>query len=692
MKFKGGFSMPTFKECWIQQMREALKASPDIKDMSDEELVYALDQIYDENIKAPSINLVNNYKGVSFKLPLDNVFDIIVRKDCILAGDGVLFMQHDKCLSDMVPVIIKYQLDRKKEKKLMFQYDDGTDEFMFHDRNQRNKKVVINALYGLFGYSKFRFFNINIAQSVTASGQLIISTATCCFENFLADNTKFILFEEAILFINRIKKEYELCEHKELFANIPEGTIKDVILRIAEHTYEECIYEEDQAMYLVSCLGALSQDELKLVYYKNNIKAFHNVPYIHNLIQNIYDSIEQLRLGSLEAFNEDCKYKAIAAPEAKSLVELLILYYDIFVLDTHQIFDRVRRTKYTPKKAVMYIDTDSNFIALEEFVEYFMNAINDKYNDTEAFIFKCTSILTMVISHVIEATYREFANTMNISPEYGKRIRMKNEFLFSMLVFGTAKKRYFGKMIIQEGKLIKDGEGKIEIKGFDFKKASTKKEIYDKICKMLFNTILDVNHISYGDILRAANNYKDNIRTDVMNGSNLYYRQLSVSTPDKYKNPYSMQGIIAVLFWNAIVDKADKMEFPVEVDIIPVSLNSSMSKANFDKLMANPGEFFSNIHNVSTFRNVYNFYRDYPTEFSRMVATMQSHPDIWVKFPTSIAKPRAMVDLPDWLKSIIDVETIIHKNVNLINPILEAVGIPIINEKLGNMYSTLVSL
>jgi hypothetical protein len=117
-----------------------------------------------------------------------------------------------------------------------------------------------------------------------------------------------------------------------------------------------------------------------------------------------------------------------------------------------------------------------------------------------------------------------------------------------------------------------------------------------------------------------------------------------------------------------------------------------MSKANFDKLLANPGEFFSNIHNVSTFRNVYNFYRDYPTEFSRMVATMQSHPDIWVKFPTSIAKPRAMVDLPDWLKSIIDVETIIHKNVNLINPILEAVGIPIINEKLGNMYSTLVSL
>lgn len=678
-----------FKQKWISQMYDILRTSTDL-DITDDD-IYTLSDIYDEYIKSPSVNLVNNYKGISIKCSLEDIFNLIASKQAILAGDGVLFMQHDKSLSDMVPVIIKYQQDRKKEKKLMFKYEKGTADYMFHDRNQKNKKVVINALYGLFGYAKFRFFNINIAQSVTASGQIIISTATCCFENFLADNTKFILFEEAILFINRIKNEYSSTTRKELFINIPNVDKADAIKRIADHSYSE--YTQNEAEYIVTAVCKLSDDERKLVYYKNNIKAFHEIPYIHDLLQKIFDSVEQLRLGSLDAFDENNKFKAIAAslPESRAMIEELIMYYDTFVLDTHQIFDRVRRTKYTPKKSVMYIDTDSNFIALEEFVDYFIENINDKYNNQGEFIFKCTSILTMVISHVISETYREFANTMNINEEYGKRIRMKNEFLFSMLVFGSVKKRYFGKMIVQEGNLIKNGNGEIEIKGFDFKKANTKKEIYDKICKMLFNTILDVNKISYGDVLRAANSFKDSIRTDVLNGSTLYYKQLSVSTPDKYKNPYSMQGIKGVLLWNAIVDKEDKMEFPAEVDIIPIPFDTVSEKV-FANIISNAGEFFSNDSNKIKYKVIYNFYRDYPTEFTRMIITMQEHPDIWKKFPSSIAKPRAMVDLPEWLKSIIDIDTIIHNNVNLINPILESVGIPIIKEKAGDMYTTLVSL
>lgn len=657
--------------------------------MSDDELRQALYEIYDENVKAPSVNIVNNYKNISIKTSLETVYNLVASDSCILAGDAVVFMKHEQCTSDMVPVIIKYQNDRKKEKNLMFKYEKGTAEYMFHNRNQKNKKVVINALYGLFGYARFRFFNINIAQSVTTSGQLIISTATCCFENFLTDNTKFVVFEEAALFIDRIKKEYTANPHIDMHNNIRDISVEDAVLRIAEHSYDA--YTEDQANYIVRCVESLSPDERQLLFYKNNLKRFHNAPFIHDLIQRIFDSIEQIRLGSMEAFNDDCKFKAIALPEAKSLIEELIGYYDVFVLDTHQIFDRVRRTKYTPKKSVMYIDTDSNFVALEEFVDYFSENFYDKYNNRSDFIFKCTSILTIIITHVITETYKEFADSMNISPEYGKRIRMKNEFLFSMLVFGTAKKRYFGNQIIQEGNLINDGKGEIEIKGFDFKKAATKTEIYDKICKMIGNTILEVNQITYSDILRNANKFKDDIRNDVLNGSTLYYRQLSVSSPDKYKDPYKLQGVKGVLLWNAIVDKSMRMEFPSEVDIIPIPFDKFTDKG-FVKFLENPAEFFNSNMSNPKYKTLYTFYSKYPTEFSRMISTMKEHPNIWTKFPSSIAKPRAMVELPDWLKDIIDIDAIIHNNINLINPILESVGVPIIKEKLGPMYTTMVSL
>jgi hypothetical protein len=226
---------------------------------------------------------------------------------------------------------------------------------------------------------------------------------------------------------------------------------------------------------------------------------------------------------------------------------------------------------------------------------------------------------------------------------------------------------------------------------FDFKKAATKKEIYDKICEMLFNTILDVNQISYADVLRSANTFKDNIRTDILNGSDLYYKQLSVSSPDKYKNPYSMQGIKGVLLWNAIVEKPDRMEFPAEVDIIPIPFDK-FSEKKFAEFLDNPKEFFNNYGNDVKYKAIFNFYTNYHVEFSRMISTMKEHPDIWTKLPSSIAKPRALKELPEWLKSIIDIDTIVHNNVNLINPILESLGIPIINEKLGPMFTTLVSL
>ena len=680
----------TFKDGWVNQMFDMVRLDPSVNtQMSDDELRQSLYEIYDENVKAPSVNIVNNYKNISIKTSLETVYNLVASDSCILAGDAVVFMKHEQCTSDMVPVIIKYQNDRKKEKNLMFKYEKGTAEYMFHNRNQKNKKVVINALYGLFGYARFRFFNINIAQSVTTSGQLIISTATCCFENFLTDNTKFVVFEEAALFIDRIKKEYAANPHIDMHNNIRDISVEDAVLRIAEHSYGT--YTEDQANYIVRCVESLSPDERQLLFYKNNLKRFHNVPFIHDLIQRIFDSIEQIRLGSMEAFNDDCKFKAIALPEAKSLIEELIDYYDVFVLDTHQIFDRVRRTKYTPKKSVMYIDTDSNFVALEEFVDYFSENFYDKYNNRSDFIFKCTSILTIIITHVITKTYKEFADSMNISPEYGKRIRMKNEFLFSMLVFGTAKKRYFGNQIIQEGNLINNGKGEIEIKGFDFKKAATKTEIYDKICKMIGNTILEVNQITYSDILRNANKFKDDIRNDVLNGSTLYYRQLSVSSPDKYKDPYKLQGVKGVLLWNAIVDKSMRMEFPSEVDIIPIPFDKFTDKG-FVKFLENPAEFFNSNMGNPKYKTLYTFYSKYPTEFSRMISTMKEHPNIWTKFPSSIAKPRAMVELPDWLKDIIDIDAIIHNNINLINPILESVGVPIIKEKLGPMYTTMVSL
>ena len=687
----------TFREGWVLQNLDILKTK---HNLNEDQLVLAKEKLYkifDSNIKSPKVNLVNNYKGLSVGTNFEVVADQILSQKVILGGDGVLFKQHEAQLSFLVPIITELQAERSAEKKIRDKFEKGTPEWLFHNRNQNNKKVVINALYGLFGYSKFRFFNVNLAQAVTAMGQNIISTATCAFENFLSDNAKFLTVDECVIYITRISSECADVEAQfpDIFAGIKCPTMEQLVSRIARRTYH--ILPQEDAEYVVSLLSSLTDNQKKLVYYKNNFMEFLDVPVIHELIGSVIDSIEDLKLGEMYAFDKPYyknqeDYKIKCTPEAKDLMQRLLDILKAFVLSTHQIFDRVRRTKYTKKKSVLYIDTDSNFIGLGKFINHFASEYVDIYHDESKFIFKTASIMTLIMSMVIRETYVEFTDDLNISKEYAYRLNMKNEFLFSILLFGLVKKRYIGKMIIQEGKVIKNGKGDIEVKGFDFKKAGTKKEIYNQISDIINSTILDVKQINMVDVYKAADKFRIKIREDIMAGSNIYYKQSSVSKPDKYKNPYSMQGIKGTMVWNAIMVD-EKMELPAEVDIIPITLNTGITEKRFrEEFLVDPEQFFINNPKLITkAKPMYDFMNNYPVEFKLLLDNfMRDTTHEWKTPPNCIAKPRNLVELPQWLKSIIDVESIEANNVNLINPILESLGSVLLTSKAGPMYSTIV--
>ena len=695
----------TFKEGWVNQQTDIIAKKNNIPESEIESLREQIAKIYDEKLVNKKVNIVNNYKNFSCQTTFTDVADILLSHKCVLGGDGVLYKQHEAQLAGLVPIITKYQHDRDAEKDLAKTFEKGTPDNMYHDRNQKNKKVVINALYGLFGYAKFRFFNVNLAQSVTAMGQNIISTATCCFEDYLSDNSKFLTFEEIVMYIDRISQEalkYEE-EYASEFSVLPYITDEMLVERISRRVYHPL--NEEQAMFVVDYIKTLSDNQKKLLYYKNNFMEFNDTELMSSLLVSIFDDIEYLRLGEMYAFDKMEKTGTKASPDVKAKLEYMLRLYDVFTLSTHQIYDRVRRTKYTRKKSVLYIDTDSNFIGFARFINYFIRTIPDKYQNKPNFIFKAASIMTIILSFVIKKTYIDFTDSLNISQEYGCRLIMKNEFLFSILMFGLVKKRYIGKMILQEGKLIKGGAGDIEVKGFDFKKAATKKPIHDRLCDIINETILDVEQISIADVLRACDEFKMQMRNDIMNGSNTYYKQLSVAKPDKYKNPYSNQGKKGVLLWNVLSD--EPIELPAEVDMIKIKLcrDGYLSNASNDpnkvskvtlerwRLFVNdPEEFFKNNDNLVRCEGLYNLYTNYPDKFYRLVKDLNEKPDLWKTMPTAIAKPRALDEIPEWLKPLIDINSIEMSVINLINPIVESLGVTTIETKSGPTYTTLVEL
>lgn len=96
-------------------------------------------------------------------------------------ANGCLFRK-DK--QGFIPAVVETMYaDRKKFKGLMLdaerEYEKTKDDSLVFEISrlhniQHSKKIQLNALYGASGNVNFRFFDVNIAEGITTSGQLVI--------------------------------------------------------------------------------------------------------------------------------------------------------------------------------------------------------------------------------------------------------------------------------------------------------------------------------------------------------------------------------------------------------------------------------------------------------------------------------------------------------------------------------------
>ena len=637
-----------------------------------------INEIIKERVKNPPVMVDNNYRNKYIHTSLLEISEFILKGKFILGGDGCLFTQHEIMLSPLYRVIDVLQLHRKKLKKIRDTFDKVIDEDMWisSDNGQNNKKTAVNALYGYLGYMRSYLFNVNLAQSVTATGQNIIATAACCFENFMEDNILFICYTEVTTYLNNLQKEYVSISETKLFMfnNIDPVTPADVCKRLAKKLGFRMT--EAQASSIAKIINNMEMNLLKLVMYKNNFMEFNNTPFMKNLLKTTLNKIEVLRLPDEFAFVNKEYAGTIAADDAPEYVKMVKEYYETFVLYTNPVYDKVRRTKYTTKKSVLYVDTDSNFLGLDKFIQWIGNEMNVDLETDIEFNFKTVSLYTMVLSMAVAKCFGTFTKSLNIDPKYGAALKMKNEFYFPMLFFAVVKKRYAGIMMLQEGKVLNDGEGLIEIKGFDFKKAGTKAIIRTKFEGIIEHEILRAKQIRIKNVMNAFDEVKDSIKDNIFSGGNDFYKQGTVKILEHYALPFSNQSVKALLTWNAL-NPTEILDPPTEIDIVPINIYNGMTKKKLQNLIDfGPDAFFSDKKMSNNLVNLKNFRDRYPEQFELFMKNIihNSNQKIQNMTLNVIAKPRVYGELPEWLRSIIDVDKIILDAVNLCNPILESMG------------------
>lgn len=615
--------------------------------------------LIDHEMKVPRLYLVNNLQRRLRYTDATTLGQFIEQEHLITGGAGVLFLQHDISDNPQREFILWLMGKRKKEKKTRDTFERGVgDDWDVWNNKQMNTKIVTNALYGVFGYAKFILHNLFLAESITRMGRVIISTAACGFENFLADNIKFCCSSELFEYVNTIIDEYE--ENYKISFDFSimgvQVTTEDVMKRLMD----KCGFPIPANVegHLRAIVDRLDNGCKLLLYYKNNFFKFNRIPIIKEKIMHIMSNIDELRLPSIDEIKD---------ASIRNEVEDLWKFYDTFVFFNHPIYDSVRKMAYGTREAVLYIDTDSNFIALNRWVQQIKQEFfgGNYIQDDKEFTFICANIITIFLSIVVDRNLKMLAKNCNITDEWAKYLSMKNEFFFRRILFGEVKKRYIDLQLIQEGKLLNEGMGIPEIKGYDFRKSVTKSYVRDFYTKLCTEEILSPDSIDMRKILHMIDLLKKEVVRSMEAGESMYFKQANVNPPEHYADPMRISGIKGVMLWNALCPEY-AIELPSDVDIIPIrSLSSKKGK-----------EYFS---------------ERYPALYERLDREIFSNrnPKIQEMTLNVIAKPKNNnIPMPDWLLDVMDTGKIVNSTIKLIIPIMESLGMKIQKPTKNKQYLT----
>lgn len=617
------------------------------RSVSPQKLDAYLDHLIKTEITNPPAYWVNNYRHAVLSTDLLAAVNSIYDSDLIIGGAATTYIQHDKSDNPMREFILMLRKKRSNEKKLRDAFERGVDAaWDDYNRKQNNTKIVSNSLYGVLGYAKFIFYNVFLAEAITRMGRVIIATASVGFENFLCDNVCIACESELYEYVNNILQEYE-----EKYSHY-DFSIFGVQInpeQAAERIFSKCKFQikASTRRHVNAMINRVSDGARFMLFYKNNFMEFNRIPIIKAKIMKIISGIDELKLPKLSDIKD---------PEIQEEVKDLWKFYDMGVFYNNPIYDNVRKMSYETRKAVLYIDTDSNFISLFRWVHQIQHEFfEDKIDiDLREFIFICANIITIFLSDVVDRNLKMYAANCNIKPEWQQYLSMKNEYFFWRILFGDVKKRYIALQLIQEGKVLKDGEGLPEIKGYDFRKFSTKKNIREFYTNLCLEKILRPDHIDLVDIMRDIFGLRDKVEESMRNGESTYFKQANVSSPEHYADPLRISGIKGVMLWNALVpDQA--IDLPAEVDLIPIK-------------------------NLQTKRWRELFEMKWPAVYSRLESEIfnNRNPAIAKMTLNVIAKPRNNnVAMPEWMLDIIDTSKVSNATMKLIHPIVESLGVKI---------------
>lgn len=589
----------------------------------------------DEN-GVPSVELTN---------PL-TVANMLEGGDPLISTFGTLFKQietKESLPSKMLRFILS---ERKIEKAKMFQFEDGTNEFDYHDRIQKILKVLANSYYGALGQSSFIFFNKLLGPSVTYNGRSIITTSMMSIEALMENNVEFDNINEMLTFIANIsletiqgKTQYNLTD----YVNPENMKSKDDIFEYLDSlaTFDLSKHEKD---VLSKSLSRLSSDVLTRIYYKRNFLKFLE----NEAMLDILGTCFHTGFMDVEEPPEEI------ADNLKNLFDVSME----FVRYDYLYYNRAEKAESMKRKSVLIVDTDSVFIYLNPFFEFMEEHFDIGSDNTfQRLIYVC-NIATYLASNFIQSVLDNLTSGCNAPLSDKPRINMKSELLYRRILLTRNKKQYAGEIILQEGKPFPEGKPKFDMKGIPLRKVSTNKVTRKVFTDILVTDIIkeDANKVSRATIMGKYFDYAQSIRSSLDKCEVAHLKPEKFSAFDNYENPYQMQVVRGVLVWNALYPSK---EIRNQSKVLNIKLNKT---ASFEELEAKLEGTDISQDLLDTINDV--VYRN----------ESMAHYQFDV-----LSIPLTEREMPKWVVPLLNHYNIIHDNLSPATGIMDAMGMELVS-------------
>jgi len=567
--------------------------------------------------------------------------------------------------------------------------------------------------------------------ATTHSAQEVISTAETLFEGFVADNYVFLNLTECIEWIRTVIKPFQKGDEiMDEFIQL--HSLNDVLERL----HDKILYQKDNDREILErYLESFSDTELTVLYYKNNLIEFiKDHEEIQSIIIDIFDNIENLEYAtkdderwfqnvvpneyqkdfigkSWKDWNKFVNSQYFMDPNdvPESIANDLYVLKEFlmkYVYCKYLSVDRIYRLKNFKRQVVTVIDTDSNILSLDTVIDYIMDDVvkNETFGrDFVNNIFICVNMLAYVLTEAVTDILLNFGEHSNIPEEYRPIYNMKNEFLFLKLIIGKTKKRYISKIVLREGNLM--NPPKYDIKGFDFKKATTSEFAEAKYMDILKKHVINSDEIEIREIITELKAFKQEVRSSIESGDRKYLPNLAAKEFGAYKNPASQQSVKAVLAWNLLYPD-NMIELPSKVSVLKLNIFDEedlepLKEIDYEKYMIikkgifedttgyfvqrtwNPGVDYVNPKLKDWFNNIPEKYR---SKYKKLgVAAWNKFVDdydfddpnaekgnwIYKKVGLQVLAIPSNASIPEWCQPFIDYTTIINNIIQPFNPVLD---------------------